>query len=54
MKTSAYHLFRQHDGRGFGIIRLEGGNRALVVDANLPESDARARLAAFRREETAS
>ncbi len=52
--TSAYHLFKQNDGRGWGILRLTGGNQAVVVDANLPEGDARDRLATYRRKEGAS
>lgn len=52
-KTSRYHRFKQDDGQGFGIIRLDaiGSNRATVVDANLAESEASERLAAYRREE---
>jgi hypothetical protein len=52
--TSAYHLFEQNDGRGWGILRLTGGNQAVVVDANMVEAAARDRLAAYRREEGAA
>lgn len=51
--ASRYHRFKQDDGRGYGIIRLDaiGSNRATVIDANLSDGDATARLAAYRREE---
>lgn len=54
MKPSRYFRFTQLDGRGFGILMLDaiGGNRARVVDCNLPEDDAEARLASYRREES--
>lgn len=50
---SRYHVFRQHDGRGFGILRQDdiGSDAATIIDANLPEAEARAALAAYRREE---
>lgn len=50
---SRYYRFTQHDGRGCGILRLDaiGSNKATVVDANLTEDEAEARLAAYRREE---
>ena len=53
---SRYHRFKQDDGKGFGILRLDaiGGNEATIVDANLTEDAARELLAAYRREEHAA
>jgi hypothetical protein len=53
MTTSRYHRFKQDNGRGFGILKLDaiGSSRATVIDANLPEDEATFRLAAYRREE---
>lgn len=51
--VSRYYSFTQHDGRGHGILRLDaiGSNRATVIDVDLTEDEANARLAAYRREE---
>lgn len=51
--VSRYYRFKQNDGRGFGIIRLDavGSARGTVVDENLSEAQAEATLAAYRREE---
>jgi hypothetical protein len=53
--VSRYYRFTQHDGRGFGVLRLDAVDctRATVVDANLSETEADARLAAYRLEERA-
>lgn len=49
--ASRFFRFTQSDGRWFGILRLAGGNFATIVDANLSEDEADARLASYRRAE---
>jgi hypothetical protein len=49
--VSRFFRFTQSDGRGFGIIRLAGRNLFTIIDANLSEDEAEAKLAAYRSKE---
>lgn len=57
--ASRYHVGKQTDGRGWMIIRLSAlhaglaNTTATVVECNLPEATARARLADYRLAESA-
>ncbi len=52
---SRYHRVRQHNGRGYTIIRQDaiGSTSATVLDVDLSDDEARVALAAYRREEAA-
>lgn len=51
--TSAYHAATQNDGRGKMILRLVGGNQAVVVAVNLTDEECAERLAELRLSERA-
>ena len=59
-QPSRYHVGKQHNGRGWMIIRLSAlhaglaNTTATVIECDLAEDAARARLAQYRREETAA
>jgi len=47
---SRYHRFRQHDGKGFGILVIDEQDvtKATVLHADLTDDDSRGRVDAYR------
>lgn len=54
MSGSRYHRARQHNGRGYMIIRQDaiGSSEAMVIAVDLSDAEASETLAAYRREES--
>lgn len=49
--ASAYHAATQSNGRGRMILRLTGGNQAVVVAVDLTDEECDRRLAELRLQE---
>jgi hypothetical protein len=52
-KQSRYHVLKQHDGRGFGIVRQDAADspEAVVLHADLSRDEADTLCRSYRAEE---